>query len=328
MTSRTIARDEVALAMRASSPLSARRQRAVTAVLAFASICGSFMQTLVLPVQAALPELLHTGREETAWVITATSLTGAVVTPIAGRIGDMFGKLRVVIGLLGFMVLGSVIAAFSTEIVGLVIGRSLQGFVLGIVPVAMSILRDTLPAERISGGVALVSASVGIGAALGLPLSATIMTVADWHLIFWLSVGLGGLSLLLVLLVVPPSTGTVRGRFDVPGAVGLAVGLSGVLLAISWLHVWGWTSPLTLAFGGGGLLVLVLWGWYETRVASPIADLRLMVRPRVLLANLCSMTTGFAFFSCIVTVPQILELPVGLGSGLGLDVLASAVIVM
>ena len=75
-------------------------QGAIVAVLALAGLCASFMYTLVVPIQAQLPELLNASREDTAWVVTATLLTAAVVTPISGRLGDMYGKRRVVIALL------------------------------------------------------------------------------------------------------------------------------------------------------------------------------------------------------------------------------------
>ncbi len=101
------------------------------------------MFTLVVPIQAKLPELLHADREDTAWVVTATLLAAAVITPIAGRLGDMYGKRRIVLALLATLVVGSAIAALDGP-PGLVVGRALQGAVTGVVPLGISILRDVL----------------------------------------------------------------------------------------------------------------------------------------------------------------------------------------
>ncbi len=209
-------------------------------------MCSSFMFTLVVPLQADLPRLLNATREDTTWVITITLLVAAVATPIAGRLGDMYGKRRVVIALLLALVVGSAIAALSTSIIGVIIGRGLQGAVSGVVPLGIAIMRDVLPPQRLGTAVALMSATMGVGGAVGMPLAAFIALNADWHALFWLGAGLGMLSLVLVFLVVPEDVLRSPGRLDWRGAIGLAAGLSGILLFISRGAEWGWTSPLAL----------------------------------------------------------------------------------
>src|SRR4051812_14431666 len=161
--------------------------RVVVGVLALAGMSASFMQTIVLPIQAELPELLHVSRDYTAWVITATLLTASVVTPIAGRLGDMYGKRRIALALLAVLVLGSVIAALAPDIRLLIVGRALQGAVIGVIPLGISILRDILHEDRLPGAIALVSATLGVGGAIGLPVSALVSDSFDWHVLFWLA---------------------------------------------------------------------------------------------------------------------------------------------
>jgi len=300
-------------------------QGAVVAVLAIAGLSSSFMFTLVVPIQARLPELLHASREDTAWVVTVTLLVAAVVTPIAGRLGDMYGKRRIVLVLLAALVLGSVIAALSPGIVGVIIGRGLQGAVTGVVPLGISILRDILHEDRVDSAIALISATLGVGGALGMPLSALVTQYADWHALFWMSAGLGAVVFALVVWIVPVSVLRTAGRFDYAGAAGLAVGLTGILLAISRGNEWGWTSPPVLAFGLGGIAVLLVWGWFELRIDEPLLDLRVAARRPVLLTNIASVAMGFSLFSSNVSYPQLLELPPPAGFGLSL-LLASLVI--
>ncbi|WP_173924215.1 MFS transporter [Agromyces sp. Marseille-P2726] len=300
----------------------------IVAVLAFAGACSSFMFTIVVPIQADLPELLDESRVASAWVVTVTLLTAAVTTPIAGRLGDLYGKRRIVLALIAVLIVGSVIAGASTSLPVLLVGRALQGAVTGVVPLGIAILRDHLHEDRIGGAVALVSATLGFGGALGLPVSALIAENADWHLLFWASAVLGLVLFVLIASVVPVSTLRAPGRLDVPGVIGLSIGLSGVLLAIAQGNAWGWTSPATLGFGLGGMAVLVVWGWYELRVADPLVDLRVAARPPVLITNLASIAMGFAFFSSNVNLPQLLELPVASGVGLGLSLLAASIVLM
>jgi MFS family permease len=286
------------------------------------------MYTLVVPIQAKLPELLNSSREDTAWVVTATLLVAAVITPIAGRLGDMYGKRRIVIALLACLILGSVIAGLSTNIVGVIVGRALQGAVTGVVPLGISILRDVVHRDRLGTSVALISATMGVGGALGLPLSALVTEQTDWHVLFWVAAGLGAVVLALVVWIVPVSVLRTPGRFDYIGALGLAVGLTGILLAVSRGNEWGWTSAPTLGCGIGGVAVLLVWGWYQLRAAEPLLDLRVAARRPVLLTNLASIGMGFALFGSNIVFPQLLELPVGSGAGLGLSLIGAALVVM
>ncbi|MFJ6532853.1 MFS transporter [Microbacterium sp. NPDC091662] len=300
---------------------------AIVAVLAFAGLCSSFMFTLVVPLQAELPQLLNASREDTTWVVTITLLVAAVATPISGRLGDMYGKRRVVIALLAILILGSVIAAVSGSIVGVIIGRALQGAVTGVVPLGIAIMRDVLPPERLGTAVALMSATMGVGGAIGMPVAALLAQNADWHMLFWLAAALGVIGLALVLAVIPEDVLRSPGRLDVIGAVGLAIGLTGMLLFVSRGAQWGWTSPLTLTCIIGGLAVLLVWGWYQLRTKDPLLDLRVAARPAVLFTNIAAIGMGFALFASNVTFPQMLEAP-AIGGGFGLDMVAASLVIM
>lgn len=284
------------------------------------------MFTLVMPIQAQLPQLLNEPREATAWVVTITLLTSAVATPISGRLGDLFGKRRVILLLVFALIVGNIMAATSTGLSMLLVGRALQGLLSGVIPLGIAVLRDQLPAKRVGGAVALISASFGFGSALGLPISALIAETMDWHALFWIASALGLVLLVLVAWILPKDSAFATGGFDYVGAAGLSAGLSGLLVAIAQGNAWGWTSPATLGFGIGGILVLVAWGAFELRLANPVVDLRVAARPTILMTNLASVALGFAFFSSAVLFPQILELPTSTGVGLGLSLLAMGLV--
>jgi MFS family permease len=306
-----------------------RSDRTIIATLAAAGIVVSFMQTLITPIYPRLPELLDASAADVSWVLTATLLAAAVSTPISGRLGDMYGKRRIMLVLLGILVVGSVICAFSTSLIPLIVGRVLQGCAIGVIALGISILRDVIHPKNLGGAVALVSATLGIGGALGLPLAATIAQFASYHWLFWLATALGVLGIIAVAIVVPVSTLRTGGAFDYVGAIGLAVGLVGILLAVSKGNEWGWASPVTLGLGVGGVVVLVLWGLYELKTSRPpLVDLRVAARRTVLLTNLTSITVGFSFFAINASLPILLEAPRSTDFGLGLPLIAASLVLM
>src|SRR5689334_9139402 len=218
------------------------RAGAVVPVLASAGITVALMQTLIIPVIPELPRLLNASAGSTAWAITATLLAAAVATPIMGRLGDMYGKRRMLLISIGLLVAGSVVAALSSSLIPLVVGRALQGFAAGVIPLGISIMRDELPSDRLGTATAQMSASLGVGGALGLPAAALLAENISWHALFWVSAGLGVIIFGLVVRFVPESAVRSGGRFDVLGAVGLSIGLVSLLLAISQGSDWGWAG--------------------------------------------------------------------------------------
>ncbi|MEY9962564.1 EmrB/QacA subfamily drug resistance transporter [Streptacidiphilus sp. MAP12-16] len=297
------------------------KSNAVVAVLALAGIVVPLMQTLVIPIIPELPKYLHASASNTIWAVTATLLAAAVATPVVGRLGDMFGKHRMLLVSIVLLVTGSVVCALSDSLVPMIAGRTLQGLAAAVVPLGISIMRDELPAERLAGSTALMGASLGVGGALGLPAAALIADRFDWHMLFWISAALGVVAFVLVLVVVPESKVRTGGRFDLIGSLGMAAGLVSLLLAVSKGADWGWTSATTLGLLATAVIVLLVWGWFELRTAQPLVDLRTTARRQVLFTNLASVAFGFSMFALSLVLPQLLQLPKATGYGLGRSML-------
>ena len=298
----------------------------LVAVLAGCGIVVSLMQTLVIPIIPSLPSFLNTSAGNASWVITATLLAGAVATPISGRLGDMFGKRRILLASLTALVLGSLVCAMFSSLVPMIVGRALQGLAVGAIPLGISILRDELPPERVGSAIAMMSATLGVGGAVGLPFAAVIAQNADWHVLFWTSAGLGAVLAAVVFVLVPESPVRTPGRFDFLGAIGLSIALTSLLLAISKGTDWGWSSPSILGLFATAVVVLLVWGAWELRTRSPLVDLAVSSRPRVLLTNIASIAVGFAMYGMSLVVPQLLQAPEATGYGLGQSMVAAGLI--
>lgn len=302
------------------------RPNVVVAVLAMGGIVVSLMQTLVIPLLPRFPQLLRSSPGDTTWLITATLLAGAVATPVVGRLGDMYGKRRMLLVSLVMLVTGSVIAALSHSLVPLIAGRVVQGLAVGVIPLGISIMRDELPAERLASATALMSASLGVGGALGLPAAAFLAEQSDWHLLFWTSAAAGVIVLVAVLICVPESAVRSGGRFDLVGALGLSVALVCLLLGVSKASTWGGAATTGLFVGAA--VALVLWGWWELRSAQPLVDLRTTARRQVLLTNVASAVFAFSMFAQSLVLPQILQLPASTGHGLGQSLLVTGLVLV
>lgn len=296
---------------------------AAVVVLCFGGLFAALTQTLVIPIQSELPGLLGTSAANAAWVVTITLLAGGVAMPVAGRIADLVGKQRVLVASAGVLVLGSLVCALSDSLAPVLAGRALQGIAMGFIPVGISLMREVTPPHLTGTATAAMSATLGVGGAIGLPLSAWIVEVGDWHTLFWVASGISVVVLVLTWALVPHVHDARGGRLDVPGAVGLAIGLVSLLVGISKATSWGWGDARTLGAILAGVVVLLAWGAFELRQDDPLVDLRTSARLPVLMTNVAAVAIGFGMMAQSIVVPQLLQLPALTGYGLGQSILAA-----
>lgn len=298
-----------------------RRPVLAVVALCFGGLMAALTQTMVIPIQGELPQLLHASASNSAWVVTITLLTAAVTMPITGRLADILGKQRILMASAVLLLAGSAVCALSSSLTPMLVGRGLQGLAMGFIPVGIALLREIVPPHLAATAVAAMSATLGVGGAIGLPLSAWIVEAGNWHTLFWVSVCVAALVLVAVAAFVPHVHDAHPARFDVPGAVGLAAGLVLLLVGLSKASDWGWGSGRTVGFIIGGVVVLAVWAAVEMRIRQPLVDLSATLRRPVLLTNLAAAAVGMGMMAQAIVVPQLLELPEQLGYGLGQSIL-------
>ncbi|MEU4224890.1 MFS transporter [Nonomuraea sp. NPDC026600] len=312
--------------IRAVRSRSGTRPNGIVTAMVVAGIVASLTSTLVVPMISKLPPQLGTTASNASWVVTATLLAAAVTTPVMSRLGDLYGKRRMMLICSVPLVLGCVVCALASDLTTMVVGRGLQGMGMGMIPLGISALRDVLPPERLGPSIALMSSSMGIGGALGLPVAAAVAEYASWRVLFWATAALGLLVAMPIRALVPATPATpaaVRGRVDIVGALGLSAGLVCLLLGVSKGGDWGWASGTTLGLLAAAVLVLLAWGRWELRNGDPLVDLRVAARPQMLMTNIASIVVGFSMYAQALIVIQILLLPAATGYGLGQSLLAA-----
>ncbi|MCL2780479.1 MAG: MFS transporter [Actinomycetia bacterium] len=280
-------------------------------------------QTVLIPLLADLPRTLHTTTSNVEWLLTATLLVAAVAVPTLGRMGDMFGPRRMLLVALGTLIVGSLIAALSDNVALLIVARCVQGASAAVIPLGIGLLSRLLPPERAGGAVAMISAMLGVGGALGLPLAGLVAERYDFHMLFWILAAGGVAALIGIARTVPESPSRSGGRLDLPGVVLLAGALVSLLLPLSQAAEWGWTSPATLGPLAGFVVLLAVFGWWQTRAATPLVDLAtLRIRP-IVVTNVASLLFGFALFASFIGTASYVQAPKASGYGFGSSMMVS-----
>ena len=294
------------------------RPAVVLTVLAI-SVCGySLAATQLLPALPVLQAHFHASASATAWVFTAYTLVAAPATPLIGRMGDMYGRRRLLITVLAVFSCASVASAFAQNLPELVAARAVQGLGGAILPLSFGIVRDALPARRVPVGLALVGAMTAIGGSVGLPLGGLIIDRAPVAVLFWTGAAFGFAGLAGAVIGLPRTAVRAPGRLDVPGALILTSALVALLIGVSFAPRWGWGSGRVLGLFAVGAVVLPLWWRFESRAASPLVDTRLLRKRSVTATLLTTLAMGFGLFGTFTLLPRLAQSPVSIG-GLGLS---------
>jgi EmrB/QacA subfamily drug resistance transporter len=304
----------------AGGPTPTSRPGVLLAVLSLAGAAYALLQSLVVPALPVLQKDLHTSTTGVAWVFTAYLLAASVVTPIAGRLGDMYGKKPVLVITLAGLAFGTGLAAFTHSLPVMILARTIQGLGGAIFPLAFGIVRDAFPPQRVAGGIALISAILGIGGGAGIVLAGPIIDNLGYHWLFWFPLILVLLSTALAVVAIPRSSQRAPGRIHWLGLFLLAAWLVTLLLGVSEAPTWGWTSPKTLGLFAAAAVLLVLWIWAETRSSHPLTDMRMMKLRGVSTTNAAAFLLGFGMYSAFTVVPEFVQMPASTGYGFGASV--------
>ena len=306
-----------------AAPTSPARARAELLIVGVAALAVSLSQSLLVPVLGILPAEFMTSAGNVEWLLTSTLLVGAVAVPLMGRLGDMFGKRRLLLLAVSMLVVGSVISGLTSNIAISIVGRSIQGLSLATIPLGISLLTSLLPKERVPGAIALISAMLGVGGALGVPLAGVVGQNLDFHWLFWITAAVGLAAFVATLLVVPEAPNRSGGRVDVPGALLLSAALVSLLLPLAQGAKWGWGSPVVVGLLVASVLLLGVFAWTQLRIREPLVDMRTLRRPAIVMTNLCSVLFGFALFASLIGTATYVQAPVASGYGFGSSIVVS-----
>ena len=290
------------------------------ALLAVAGAAFALLQSLVVPALGTIEADLHTTTAGGAWIITSYLLSASVATPIAGRIGDMFGKKKTLVVVLAVLAAGTLVSALATSVGVMIAGRVIQGLGGAVFPLAYAIIRDEFPRERVAIGIAMISAILAVGGGLGTVLAGPIVQHLGYHWLFWMPLAGVVVALTGALVAIPESPLTTPGRINVLGSLLLSGWLVALLVGVSEGDAWGWSSARVVGLFAAAAALAAAWVRAESRAADPLVDMRMMRRRAVWTTNLAAFLFGFGMFGLFILVPGLVELPKSGGIGFGASV--------
>jgi MFS family permease len=307
----------------ASQPGGTRRRAPhalILTVLILGGTCFALLQSMVVPALPVFQHSLGVSAEAASWLLTANLLSGAVATPILGRLGDMFGKDRVLFAVMGMLIGGTILAALSTTaFIPMIIARVVQGCGAGIFPVAFGIIRDEFPPERRPQAVGLMSSLFGIGGGAGLVLAGPISDSLGTAWLFWIPLVVMVLVVAAMLRVIPRSPVLQPGRVNFLSAALLAAGLVALLLFISLVNAWGMGSARSLGLLAAAAVLLSAWVWSDLRSREPLVDIRLLGRRALWTTNVAAFMLGLGMYASFLLLPRFVQQPGSGADGFGVS---------
>jgi MFS family permease len=305
----------------------------VLAVLSSIATMVMYAETMLIP---ALPDLIHefnVSYSISSWILTAYLIPGAVMTPIAGKLSDIYGKKKVLLIIMAIYIAGLAMAAVSSSIYMLIISRAIQGIGMAMFVIAFGIIRDQFPREKISIGQGVITSMFASGAVIGLLAGGIIINNYGWHATFLSTIPIA-IALFFIIwrfdheakrppqqqaeaATKPPAyIPAVSKSVDVKGALTLATFVTSFLIALTLIETGSSGGMAQIAlFLAIGAVALTLFIVIERRTKSPLVDFKLIGHKAIMPSNLIIMVVGFSMFMVFQTVPVLVRNPQPLGFG-------------
>jgi len=299
---------------------SAWRTLCVLSCLGLVAMCA---ETMVLP---AIPDFIsdfEISYSTASWILASYMIAGAVMTPIAGKLADVYGKKKVLLIVMAVYSAGLLAGGFADGIGFMIAARVAQGTGVAMFPIAFGIIRETFPERRLAVGQSVFSSTFAGGAVVGLVFGAGIIQNYGWQatffLIFPVAVALG--FVITRFIRVAPQDQDAKNQsgssIDILGSLALATTVVSFLAGLSFLEngdseLSGFGAIWLFAVAAASLALFVI---VEKRTAFPLVDLKLLVHKALLPANIILMLVGLCTFMVYQTIPILVQSPTPLGFG-------------
>lgn len=312
----------------ASTPSTRSESRLLVPALLFIALVVAAVGSLGAPLITSVATTFGVSLAAAQWTLTITLLSGAIATPLLGRLSAGPHRREVILTTLGVVVAGSTLTVLPLPFACLLVGRAAQGVGLGLTALMMGVARDHLPEDRGASAIALISVASTIGIGVGYPLAGLLTDLGGVRAAYGLGVFVTAAAFLAALgsMPVPPSGRSAQ--VDLPGALLLAAGLFLVLLLASETSLWSRHLGLAVALAAVAVLVVCAWAARERRSSAPLVDVRLLRHRAVAGANAAMLVGGVGMYLLLTLVTRYAQTPRSAGYGFELSTFAAGLVLV
>jgi predicted MFS family arabinose efflux permease len=311
-----------------NGPASRSEPRLLVPSLFFIALVVAAVGSLGAPLITSVATTFQVSLASAQWTLTITLLSGAIATPVLGRLGAGPHRRGTILATLAVVVAGSALTVLPLPFAWLLVGRGAQGIGLGLTALMMGVARDHLPAERGAATIALVSVASTIGIGVGYPLAGLLAELGGVRAAYALGGVVTAVAFLAALRSMPVPPAGRSARVDVPGALLLAGGLFLVLFLASETSLWSSHVGLAVALAALAVLLLCVWTAYERRASSPLVDVRLVRHRAVAVANVVTLVGGVGMYLLLTLITRYAQTPRSTGYGFGLTTFAAGLVLV
>ncbi|WP_373468517.1 MFS transporter [Acidianus infernus] len=281
------------------------------------AIMVMYTEGMLIPSLPSIEREFNVTASQASWIISIYLLSGIIMNPIAGKLGDIYGKKKILSIVIWIYAIGVTLTGFSPNFIALIIFRAIQGLGLAMFPLAFSLIREEFPPNLVPKAQGTISAMFGIGSAISLPIGAYISQTLGWQYTYHTVIPL--VIILAVLIIKEIRESRVRlqdYKIDYIGAGILGTSLAGIIVGTTEAPSWGWTSFSTISLLSLSIVIFGIFIFFESKVKYPLISVNLLRRRNVLISNLAAVVAGFAIFMAYQSLTYLFEEPTPIGYNL------------
>ncbi len=297
------------------------------AILSLIATMVMYAETMLVP---AIPDLIkdfHISYGMSSWILTTYLIAGAIMTPITGKLSDIYGRKKMLLIVMGVYAVGVSLGGFVTDIYQMLAIRVIQGIGVSMFPIAFGIIRELFPRSKLAIGQGVITSMFAAGAVIGLVAGGHLIQNFGWNATFFSIIPVVFALLAIITRFihvdephlkagVKENKNSHKNKIDIPGAITLTVSISAFLMALTMVE----NNDTSNSFAMVGLVVIgivymVLFAIIEKRSNSPLVSLKILANKIILPANIMIMIVGMSMFMVFQTIPVLVRSPSPLGFG-------------